>query len=802
MRLLDRLRSPSPAVPEQDRSLVQLTESWRGTNPKEGLEDDFQSYVTSGYKANGIVFSVILARISLFSDVQFIFRDRRTKETFPTGELGILQRPWPNGTTGELLARMEQDVSLAGNAYIYRADETTLQRLRPDWVEILAPGGQVTGYVYTPGGKGGDNSVLLDVQDVCHWSPIPDPMAPNRGMSWLTPLINEIQSDSLMTRHKERFFTNAACQPLDAKVLTPSGWTTMGELHVGSEVVGANGEPRQVLGVYPQGEKDVYRLTFTGGAVTECCGDHFWTVSNAYDRQRGTYRTLRLRRMIDEGLRYPSGPFKWLIPLADPVEYDALETPLLIDPYLLGALLGDGSFRTALTFATHPDDAPEFRESFEAVLPAGVTVKARERGGWHEWHLSAGSRGVKHHPLMDALRSYGLRDVIGHEKFVPEPYMRATVKDRVALLQGLIDTDGNTSGATGARFTNTSETLARQVKELAESLGGTANMTENGIRTADPDRRAQWTVYISNLPSWIVPCRLSRKVAAWNPNPSQRRGRTLLKAEIVRRAEVQCIKVDSDDGLYLTDDFIVTHNTPNLLIKTVEKLDKESRKRLHDMLELRYAGANNAYKSMVLEGGADATVIGANMQAISFDALQAAGENRIAAAGHVPGIVAGFKEGLQAATYSNYQQAFRTFVDMFAFPQWRTVCAALNVLVARPGGAELWFDTSQIQALRQNEKDKADAELVRAQTIAELVRSGYDAKAILAYADRYTGLTSIPHTGIVYFPGAPKDAIAEPEEAPDGTPAPAKVIVPVAPPKPITAPPPAALPAGNGKATP
>lgn len=451
MKLWDYLRTPA-AKPEERAGLVQLFESWKGLNPKEGLEDDFRSYVTDGYKANGVVFAVILSRLSLFSDVRFTFRNRRTLDTFGTQDLSLLENPWTNGTTGEMLARMEQDVSLAGNAYIYRATPGELQRLRPDWIEIISKDQRtVDGYLYTPGGRGGDTATFILPEDMCHWSPIPDPMANFRGMSWLTPIVHEVMADTLMTKHKEKFFTNAA--------------------------------------------------------------------------------------------------------------------------------------------------------------------------------------------------------------------------------------------------------------------------------------------------------------------------------------------------------------TPNLLIKTVDKLDTESRKRLKDMLDLRYAGTENAYKTMVLEGGADATVIGSTMQAISFDALQAAGENRIAADGGVPGIIVGLKEGLQAATYSNYAQAFRRFVDMWAYPQWRSVCAALDHLVTPPGGAELWFDTSQIQALRQNEMDKANLELLRAQTIAELVRAGYEPKAILAYADRYTGLTSIPHDGIVYFPGAPKDATATPEEAPDGTAPPAKTLV--AQPAPALAPAkPAALPAGNGKTTP
>lgn len=186
----------------------------------EQIENNFAAYCTQVYKANGVVFAVIAARMLLFTEARFQWQrleGGRPGDLFGTPELSILERPWPNGTTGELLARMEQDVSLAGNFYAVR-DGGRLRRLRPDWVEIVlsAPPAQalrsdVVGYGYHPGGiRGGDPVEVFLPEEVCHWSPIPDPDAQYRGMSWLSPVIREVQGDAAATEHKLAFFTNGA----------------------------------------------------------------------------------------------------------------------------------------------------------------------------------------------------------------------------------------------------------------------------------------------------------------------------------------------------------------------------------------------------------------------------------------------------------------------------------------------------------------------------------------------------------------------------------------------------------------
>lgn len=381
MRLLDRLSSRTPSGLQ---ALTPTQSAFLTTYRDGGIErmlTNFGSYAENGYQGNGIVFAVILARLSLFSEARFRFRDLTTKRLFGNPDLSILENPWPGGTTGELLARMEQDASLAGNAFIRRAGDR-LERLRPDRVSLVIvqledDDYEVVGYQYDRDGNGwSDAGEFYAADEVAHWSPIPDPLSMYRGMSWLTPVVREINSDIAMTKHKQAFFDNAA--------------------------------------------------------------------------------------------------------------------------------------------------------------------------------------------------------------------------------------------------------------------------------------------------------------------------------------------------------------TPNLLVKYQRKLNREQVDLISQQFSAKYDGPERAWKTVILDEGADITAVGHSFEQMAFTAVQAAGENRIAAAAGVPGIVVGLKEGLSAATYSNYEQAMRRFADVTMRPNWRSAAASLAKLVAVPPGCELWYDVTDIAALRQGEKDRAETAQIMSLAAGELIRSGYD----------------------------------------------------------------------------
>lgn len=750
-------------------------------------------------------FAAQMVRALVLSQARFTFRNPGYKtmrngraatprEMFGNKDLGILERPWRNATTGELLSRMEWHAGLAGNAYVTNRERDRLRVLRPDWVAIIygseqepedaahALDGEVVGYAYINGGLNAANRnrvwTLLP-EEVAHWSPLPDPECAGVGMSWITPAIRDIRGDEAAAEHKLRFFENGAPQPLDAKILTPSGWTTMGQIQVGDLVVGSDGKPHPVEAVYPQGSQKIYRVNFSNGASTECTANHLWTVASYYDRCRGTSRTMTLAQIVDGGVSYASGPMKWSVPLVSPVEFDSLgELPL--DPYLLGSLLGDGSFRGAtMTFSTHRDDAQEWLSTLGRILPTGVEIMHYEKASCSEFRFRRAGK-VSRNPLVAALAALGLENKLGYEKCIPEIYMRGSVNDRVSLLQGLIDTDGSVERKqpNTVRFTSTSEVLCRQVADLASGLGGVATVRQ--YRWTGLHNRNQWRVNVSRLPEWIVPCRLSRKAALYRTTFKGGAYRYIQSVEYVGIKQAQCIGVESHDHLYVTDDFLLTHNTPSLVVKGLSAATQDAFNDLVDMMEGRHAGTLNAYRTLYLTEGADATVVGSDMRQMDFKATQGAGETRIAFLSRVPAPILGIAEGLAGSSLNagNFGMARRIFADSWVYPTLQDVAMALAPLVNVPSDAELWFDTSDMPLLREDAKDAAEITQIQAITISALVTEGFTPESSVA-AVLAQNMALLEHTGLLsvqlQVPGATD---------PQGTPPVSKVV-----PRPIIRPP-------------
>ncbi len=195
----------------------------------ETAAEDFSAYVNDIYKRDGVVYACMAFRSSVFSEARFQFQGLsagRPGDLFGTSALNVLEVPWPNGTTGDLLARMVQDIDLAGNFYAVREGDE-LYRLRPDWVEIVLDrpakeyDARPVGYLYWPGGKGLcriEEAQVFTVAEVVHWAPKPDPIACYRGVSPLTPVLREIIGDMGMTTHKNKYLESGATPNLVVKV--------------------------------------------------------------------------------------------------------------------------------------------------------------------------------------------------------------------------------------------------------------------------------------------------------------------------------------------------------------------------------------------------------------------------------------------------------------------------------------------------------------------------------------------------------------------------------------------------------
>ncbi len=215
MRLIDRLMNGRDA---HRATTLQLAS---GLLP-DPLLSNYPTYVQEGLRGSGPVFGLISVRANAFAEARFQWQDVTTNELAGRQGLGILERPWPNGTTSDLLKRIEVDVSLAGNAYV-RAVPDGVEMMRPDWVDVATAIDdrgvrRLIGYVYWPDGKDRSRSIVLLPDEVAHHVEMPDPMRPFCGMSWMTPVARDIDSDTYMTRHKVTFFTNAATPNMKLKV--------------------------------------------------------------------------------------------------------------------------------------------------------------------------------------------------------------------------------------------------------------------------------------------------------------------------------------------------------------------------------------------------------------------------------------------------------------------------------------------------------------------------------------------------------------------------------------------------------
>lgn len=225
MNLLERIVAPTAEARAENVGIDYVLEFLRaaGSNPLPNgstqIAPNFANLTALGLKGNGIVFGCMSARMLLFSEAEFKYQNLSTKKLFGSPELGLLERPWRNGTTGELLGLMELDASLAGNSFWTVATypgtrEDYLRRLRPDWVNLIREDSRVVGYSYHDGGfASGKDPETFTVDEVAHYSPLPDPLEPYKGMSWLTPILREIDADTGFTEHRHKSVDNAGAVP-------------------------------------------------------------------------------------------------------------------------------------------------------------------------------------------------------------------------------------------------------------------------------------------------------------------------------------------------------------------------------------------------------------------------------------------------------------------------------------------------------------------------------------------------------------------------------------------------------------
>jgi phosphate starvation-inducible PhoH-like protein len=311
----------------------------------------------------------------------------------------------------------------------------------------------------------------------------------------------------------------------------------------------------------------VFRLQSQDGASTLCCAEHLWTVRTP----DGTARTLRTDDML--GRVRTNHRHRFELPLVSaPVELEPQEVP--IDAYALGLLLGDGCIttKTTPTFATA--DA-ELVEVLESRLP-GIELRRRSEVDYVLRHTE-GQRGgvIVANPVTVALRELGLAGATSSTKFVPGEYLHNSPAIRLGVLQGLLDSDGGPVVQRGRtcriQYTTCSTRLRDDVVFLVRSLGGAVYCRMRTAAGRKPGRaggrpvhhRSDAFVLDIRLPAGVEPFRLARKRAVYDAHGGGRPMRFVESIEPAGEAETVCIQVAAADSLYVTDDFLVTHNTLN-----------------------------------------------------------------------------------------------------------------------------------------------------------------------------------------------------------------------------------------------
>jgi phage portal protein BeeE len=188
--------------------------------------------------------------------------------------------------------------------------------------------------------------------------------------------------------------------------------------------------------------------------------------------------------------------------------------------------------------------------------------------------------------------------------------------------------------------------------------------------------------------------------------------------------------------------------TPNMVVKGIPAMTKDQFDEIVDMIEDRHTGVANAYRTLYLTAGADATVVGADLKQLDFKATQGAGETRISLLGRVPAALLGISEGLAGSSLNagNFGMARRLFSDTWVYPMLQDVSSALSAIVDVPNDAELWFDTSDIPLLREDAKDAAEIEFTKANTIRQLVDGGFEPQTVVA-AVQGQDMNLLQHTG-------------------------------------------------------
>lgn len=359
--------------------------------------------------------------------------------------------------------------------------------------------------------------------------------------------------------------------PISAPILSPNGWIRNGDIKVNDYIIGSNGKSQRVLGVYPQGEREIYKVEFNDGTSAMCDREHLWAVNSLNQRTANTtysfngkinhikipdytYKTLTLDEIMKNYIIYNKNSKKlnYRIPIVSPIEFTLKK--LEFHPYIMGVMLGDGYMRGC----EFTSGDIEIIENVKNYFDGNITINKDKRklNDLYRVRLCKSKQNLINCKLFDKL---------SNTKFIPNNYKYNTLNDRILLLQGLLDTDGYASKSGRIQYNTASKQLAYDVREIVLSLGGYCKICEKLPKYKYNDvinvGKRSYILTISFSNEAIKPFSLSRKQSRVIYRNKYRNNKYISNIKYSHKENAQCVYVENDDHLYVINDYILTHNT-------------------------------------------------------------------------------------------------------------------------------------------------------------------------------------------------------------------------------------------------
>lgn len=377
---------------------------------------------------------------------------------------------------------------------------------------------------------------------------------------------------------------------LDTPILTKEGFKPIKNLTLKDTLYDENGDECHIKAIYDHKDLEMFRITFSDGTQIDCCKDHLWQLyynkTNKQNKPELTYTVKNTQWLYERSKSKYFG--KWgeglvaYLPLCQPIKFPKKDLP--INPYILGCLLGDGHIRKDNVSLTTLDEF--IYNKFNDLLPEELTLnkpfhpleKNIDSSNYSGYYIifkpeyRKTGRKIKgetfkfsRNPILESLNNLNLAGHLSYTKFIPNAYKYSSVEDRIALIQGLMDTDGYAGKDNLLQYTTTSKQLSEDVRFIIESLGGLVSLREDMGSYKLPNGEIKKTVInytltikIQNPQSLVsIPRKKERLHSKSNHLPR----RIFKKIERIPNAPGRCLTVDSPNHLFIAKNFIVTHNT-------------------------------------------------------------------------------------------------------------------------------------------------------------------------------------------------------------------------------------------------